>query len=155
MNDYLMKDRALNNTWRIERNERVDVDKVRLAHVLRKCEDVRKRNENWGRGRDFAPSQYQARSFLARNLRPSYRSTAPFAIAPFILSPVPLWPPYASAQGLLCRPRLPLFSALARSCQLVPSTSTETKTTRNILSSTIPSSRPIPNGRSYGSKNDA
>lgn len=85
-----MKDRALNNTWRIERNERVDVDKIRPDHVLKKCEDGRKRNENWGRGRDFAPSQYQARSFLARNLRPSYHSTAPFGIAPFILSPMSL-----------------------------------------------------------------
>ena len=89
VNEDLMKDRALNNTWRIERNERVDVDKIRPDHVLRKCEDVRKRNENWGRGRDFAPSQYQARSFLARNLRPSYHSTAPFVIAPIILSPMP------------------------------------------------------------------
>ena len=46
MNKYLMKDRALNDTLRIERNERVDVDKSRPDHVFRKCEDGRERNEN-------------------------------------------------------------------------------------------------------------
>ena len=87
LNEYLIEDRALKNSSRIERNEGVDVDKTRPDHVFRKCEDVRRRNENCVRGRDFAPSQYQARSFLARNLRPSYRSTAPFVIAPFVVRP--------------------------------------------------------------------
>ena len=143
-----MKDRASNNTWRIERNERVDVDKIGPDHVLRKCEDGRKRNENWGRRRDFAPSQYQARSFLARNLRPSYRSTAPFVIAPLNLSPMPVPRDCSPGPDLLC------FSALARSCQSVPSTSTDTKTTGNSLSSTIPSFRPSSDRRSCGCEDD-
>ena len=90
MNGYLMKDRALNNTWRIERNERVDVDKTRPDHVFRKCEDVKKKERKLGERAGFCAKPVPSAELLGEKFM-----TLPTAAQPPSLLRPSFFPPYA------------------------------------------------------------